>query len=245
MKSVNTAEEQEDALPLTVCDPACGSGHFLVAAARRIAKRLAFVRTGDPEPSNEAIRHALRDVVSRCIYGVDINPMAVELAKVSLWLEALEPGKALTFLDAHIKVGNALLGTTPKLLDAYSPDDAFKAIEGDDKKWVTALKKRNKGSARRTRSATSACRANCSTRPACELKNHGLARRAAAIRDAQSDDLTHVHAQQNAYQQLQEASEYLEQKELHDAWCAAFLWTKTENHAPPSPPATSSSSAGH
>ncbi|NVI89227.1 N-6 DNA methylase [Actinomadura sp. BRA 177] len=233
VKSVNTAEEQEDALlALTVCDPACGSGHFLVAAARRIAKRLAFVRTGDPEPSNEAIRHALRDVVSRCIYGVDINPMAVELAKVSLWLEALEPGKALTFLDAHIKVGNALLGTTPKLLDAGLPDDAFKAIEGDDKKWVTALKKRNKGEREAYEKRHLGVQGELFDETGLRAGNHGLARRAAAIRDAQSDDLTHVHAQQNAYQQLQEASEYLEQKELHDAWCAAFVWTKTENHAP-------------
>ncbi|MFA1541667.1 Eco57I restriction-modification methylase domain-containing protein [Actinomadura monticuli] len=233
MKSGNTPEEQEDALlALTVCDPACGSGHFLVAAARRIAKRLAFVRTGDPEPSNEAIRHALRDVVSRCIYGVDINPMAVELAKVSLWLEALEPGKALTFLDAHIKVGNALLGTTPKLLDAGLPDDAFKAIEGDDKKWVTALKKRNKGEREAYEKRHLGVQGELFDETGLRAGNHALSRRAAAITDAQSDDLTHVHAQQTAYQKLQEASEYLEQKELHDAWCAAFVWTKTEDHAP-------------
>ena len=78
------------------CDPACGSGHFLVAAAHRIAKRLARVRTGDEEPSPEATRHALRDVVGRCLYGVDVNPMAVELCKVSLWMEALEPGRPLS-----------------------------------------------------------------------------------------------------------------------------------------------------
>ncbi len=103
-------------LALKVCDPACGSGHFLVAAARRIAKRVASVRTGDEEPSPEATRHALRDVVGRCIYGVDLNPMAVELCKVSLWLEAIEPGRPLSFLDAHIRQGNALLGTTHELM---------------------------------------------------------------------------------------------------------------------------------
>src|SRR5581483_4183562 len=62
----------EDAiLELKVVDPACGSGHFLVAAAHRIAKRLATARTKDQEPSPESTRHALRDAVSRCIYGVD------------------------------------------------------------------------------------------------------------------------------------------------------------------------------
>ena len=84
-------------LLLTVCDPACGSGHFLVAAARRIAKRLAAVRTGESEPCDSAVRAALREVTGRCVYGVDINPMVVELAKVSLWLEAVEPGKPMPF----------------------------------------------------------------------------------------------------------------------------------------------------
>ncbi|MGH2749583.1 MAG: N-6 DNA methylase [Actinomycetota bacterium] len=94
IEEAENAEDSERALlEITVCDPACGSGHFLVAAARRIAKRLAAVRTGDPEPGPEPVRTALRDVVTSCIYGVDVNPLAAELAKVSLWLEALEPGR--------------------------------------------------------------------------------------------------------------------------------------------------------
>ncbi|EQD78062.1 type I restriction enzyme r protein, partial [mine drainage metagenome] len=80
-------------LALKVFDPACGSGHFLIAAAHRIAQKLAQVRTGEPEASPSEVRHALREVVAKCCYGVDINPMAVELAKVSLWMEAMEAGK--------------------------------------------------------------------------------------------------------------------------------------------------------
>ncbi len=131
-------------LALTVLDPACGSGHFLIAAAHRIARRLAEVRTGEGEPTPKAIQSALRDVVARCIHGIDINPMAVELCKVSLWMEAMEPGKPLTFLEHRIVCGNALLGTTPRLLTVGIPDAAFKALEGDDKEVVKALKKRNK-----------------------------------------------------------------------------------------------------
>ncbi|MFF4242699.1 Eco57I restriction-modification methylase domain-containing protein, partial [Actinomadura geliboluensis] len=233
VKSGNTAEEQEAALlTLTVCDPACGSGHFLVAAARRIAKRLAFVRTGDPEPSNKAIRHALRDVVAKCIYGVDINPMAVELAKVSLWLEAVEPGKALTFLDAHIKVGNALLGATPKLLDAGLPDDAFKAIEGDDKKWVTALKKRNKAEREAYEKRHMGVQGELFREAGLRVGNNGLAHHTRSIDEAQNSDLAQVRAQRAAHQQMLESSQYLKQKGLHDAWCAAFVWTKTKESAP-------------
>jgi len=73
----------------------------LIAAAHRLAKRLASVRTGDEEPSPEFTRTALRDVIGHCIYGVDVNPMAVELCKVNLWMEALEPGRPLSFLE-HI-----------------------------------------------------------------------------------------------------------------------------------------------
>ena len=85
----------------------------------------------------DAMQHALRDVIGHCIYGVDINPMAVELCKVSLWMEALEPGKPLSFLDHRIQCGNSLLGTTPALMANGIPDDAFKPIEGDDKSVVT------------------------------------------------------------------------------------------------------------
>ena len=133
----------DDLLKITVCDPACGSGHFLIAAARRIAKRYAAMQHGDEEPTPGHIQQAMRKVVARCIYGVDINPLAAELAKVSLWLESLEPGRPLEFLDAHIKVGNALLGTTPRLLEPGLPDAAFKPIEGDDPKIAASLRRQN------------------------------------------------------------------------------------------------------
>jgi hypothetical protein len=111
----------DDLLRITVCDPACGSGHFLVAAARRLARRYAAMHAGDDEPAPVAIRRALGNVVRQCVYGVDVNPLAAELAKVSLWLESLDPGKPLAFLDARIKVGNSLLGVTPELLEAGIP----------------------------------------------------------------------------------------------------------------------------
>lgn len=117
-------------LDIKVVDPAAGSGHFLIAAARRLARHLARVRTGDDEPGPEAVRHALRDVVGRCIHGVDINEMAVELCKVALWMETLDPGRPLSFLDRKIRPGNSLIGATPALLHGGIPDDAFNPILG-------------------------------------------------------------------------------------------------------------------
>ncbi len=107
-----TAQAEDPAaalLSVTVIDPACGSGHFLLAAARRIAGRVARHRAGGVAGA-EDYRHALRDVARACIHGVDRNPMAVELTKVALWIETVEPGKPLGFLDANIRCGDALLG---------------------------------------------------------------------------------------------------------------------------------------
>ena len=99
------ADPAEALLKLTVIDPACGSGHFLLAAARRIATRLARIRA-EGTPSLADFRHALRDVARCCLHGVDRNPMAVELTKVALWIETVDPGLPLGFFDAQIRCGD-------------------------------------------------------------------------------------------------------------------------------------------
>ena len=207
-------------LSLTVCDPACGSGHFLVAASRRIAKQVAAVREHNPEPTLGAVRHALHEVVARCIYGVDLNPMAVELAKVSLWLEALEPGKALSFLDAHVKHGNGLIGATPKLLRDGIPDEAFKPIEGDDKKFAKALEKQNKQERGGQRGLFDL---GGETEVTNTVFGSGLRR----IIDAPSGTLTDVRKQEVAFRDWSESTEYVRALHVADAWCAAFMWHKT------------------
>ncbi|MFF8778495.1 Eco57I restriction-modification methylase domain-containing protein [Streptomyces sp. NPDC015140] len=213
-------------LSLTVCDPACGSGHFLVASARRIAKRVASVRERNPEPTVDAMRHALHEVVARCIYGVDLNPMAVELAKVSLWIEAMEPGKPLGFLDAHVKQGNGLIGATPKLLADGVPDDAFKPIEGDDRKYAAGLVKRNKAQ----RGGQDELLFDADVLPGNERYAAELAR----IVAAPADLLEQVRAQESAYQAYTESAAYVQDLHAADAWCAAFVWPKQEG-APEAP----------
>lgn len=128
-----TPEEKIAAiLDLKVIDPACGSGHFLLGAARRMADRVARLRNEDA--GKEETQAALRDVVSRCIHGVDRNPMAVELAKVALWIESVSPGQPLGFLDANIRCGDALLGVFDlAVLEDGIPDEAYKPLTGDNK----------------------------------------------------------------------------------------------------------------
>ncbi|MET9254882.1 DNA methyltransferase [Streptomyces sp. NPDC003717] len=215
----------EELLSLTVCDPACGSGHFLVAAARRIAKRVAAVRERNPEPTETAVRHALHEVVARCVYGVDLNPMAVELAKVSLWLEAMEPGRPLGFLDAHIKHGNGLVGATPALMRDGIPDKAFKKAEGDDDAWARSLLSRNaeerKGQGVLFESETET-----------KVANGSFATGLRRIVAGPSGELRDIRRIEDAYRSWSTSAEYLHALHLADAWCAAFVWVKRED-APP------------
>jgi hypothetical protein len=135
-------------LDLRVIDPSCGSGHFLLAAGRRIAEKLALLRSveagHDGAVRPQDYRHALREVVSRCLFGVDRNPMAIELARTALWLEGYEEGRPLGFLDHHLQVGDALLGVTDlKVLEFGIAKDAYKPLSGDDKASCKELGKLN------------------------------------------------------------------------------------------------------
>ncbi|MGC4805727.1 Eco57I restriction-modification methylase domain-containing protein [Micromonospora sp. DT233] len=215
-----TPKERVDALlDLTVCDPACGSGHFLIAAARRIAKRVAAEETDELEPAPKAVKSAMRRVVARCIYGVDVNEMAAELAKVSLWLEAMEPGRPLGYLDANIRVGNSLLGVTPKLLKQGIPDAAFTALTGDDKKVATALKRQN---AEELGGQDTLFHIS-----GFDVANTALANEAKEIVYAKPPtSLADVHVQARRAKALEQDRKPA--KLIADAWCAAFVQPKTQ-----------------
>jgi len=150
LSGARTPKDKEKALlEITVCDPACGSGHFLLAAARRLARELAQVRSGEDEPSPREYRLALRDVITHCIYGVDRNPLAVELCKVALWLESHAEGKPLSFLDHRILCGDSLVGVRDlAVLQAGIPDEAFKPVTDDNKDVAKEIKRRNRAARR-------------------------------------------------------------------------------------------------
>ena len=207
-------------LHLKVCDPACGSGHFLIATAHRIARRLAAVRTGDAEASPDAVRHALRDVIGHCVYGVDVNEMAVELCKVNLWLEALEPGRPLSFLDQRIQCGNSLLGTTPALLRDGIPDEAFDPIEGDDPGYCRDLKRWNRDEKKALGTLFNAA----------PWKRVGdLANGIAALEKIDDSTLEGVHQIETRYAELVRSSSYECGRLWADSWCAAFVLVKTKD----------------
>ncbi|MFJ7072869.1 Eco57I restriction-modification methylase domain-containing protein [Streptomyces sp. NPDC098781] len=216
----------EELLSLTVCDPACGSGHFLVAAARRIAKRVASVRERNPEPTVDAVGEAMHEVVARCVYGVDLNPMAVELAKVSLWLEAMKAGRPLGFLDAHVKHGNGLIGATPALMKDGIRSRAFKKTEGDDEAYAKRLFAENE----QQRAGQGLLFEAEEREP--NVSNTGFATGLRRITSAPARNLAQVRRKEEAFKAWATSAEYLRALHLADAWCAAFVWVKRED-APP------------
>ena len=208
------AAKEQALLSLRVCDPAAGSGHFLLAAARRIARELARVRSGEEEPAPAEYRTALRDVVRNCIYAVDKNPLAVDLCKVALWIESHAAGFPLSFLDHHIKCGDSLVGVRDiEVLETGIPDDAYKAVTGDDKKAATQYRNRN----RLERKGQTAL-------PTLQKEADAMATEWAAFADLEERSPDEVKTKEDLYQILR-SSETLwwQQKVACDLWTYAYF----------------------
>jgi hypothetical protein len=247
------AARAEALLALKVCDPSCGSGHFLVAAAHRMARPLAQAQSGEAEPPPSAYQHALRQIIARCIHGVDLNPMAVELCKVSLWMESMEPGKPLAFLDAHIQQGNSLLGATPALLKRPIPADAWSALEGDDKERVKLVAKRHKQEVGKDGHVSAAPESGKPGKKGKKKAQEPLALELYAQEQAQQTGSVYARALVDAmrnhldgaravlvkladdtrqaigeveagWRAYLEGETYRRGKALADTWCAAFVW---------------------
>lgn len=203
-------------LDMRVCDPASGSGHFLLAAARRMAREVAILKSGEGEPSPEEYRAALREVVRQCIYAVDRNPLAVELCKVALWIESSEAGKSNTFLDHHVKCGDSLVGVFDKdAIERGIPDDAFLPKQGDDKKYASGTKKINK----RENTGQQALNLQIPLAEERSVVDAFFHQVSAPILDA-SDHTARRHA----YKQHRHAMTRRQRRLLADVWTAAFYW---------------------
>ncbi|WP_191762210.1 Eco57I restriction-modification methylase domain-containing protein [Komarekiella delphini-convector] len=221
----NNHQLEKALLSLKVCDPACGSGHFLLAAARRIGKELAKVRTGEAEPGSQPLKLAIRDVIQNCIYGVDLNPLAVDLCKVALWIEGF-PGKLpLSFLDHRIKCGNSLVGVLDlDCLQDGIPDEAYKAVTGDDKKLSTQFKKRNK----KEREIDN--QGQLSIFGSLETERTHYAESARELGDIAEATPQQVKEKQARYQQTRNDSGWWRDYSACNLWTAAFFMPLTEQN---------------
>lgn len=216
------ADDPEKALlKLSVIDPACGSGHFLLAAARRIATRLARIRA-EGTPSLVDFRHALRDVARYCIHGVDRNPMAVELTKVALWIETVDPGLPLGFFDAQIRCGDALLGVFDlRVLEDGIPDAAYKPLTGDDKATAKYYLQANKDAKKGQGGFDFGT--GQSSMPA--LKP--LALDFSGFRALPEDTVEQIGAKARRFEEFCNNKEFIRTKAAADLYVATFLMPKT------------------
>lgn len=227
-KAKTPKEKQEALLSLKVCDPAAGSGHFLLAAARRIARELAKVRSGEDEPSPVEYRHGLRDVIRQCVYAVDKNPLAVDLCKVALWIEGHNAGLPLSFLDHHVKCGDSLVGVFDlKVLDEGIPDAAYKPITGGDKTAARYYRDRNK--------MERAGQVGLTLEEHPDIP-HELASELRALAEQEERSPGDVHAKEELYEQLRvRGSEWWKLKVACDLWTYGFFAPMPKMDGIPSP----------
>jgi hypothetical protein len=217
--------QEQQLLNITVCDPACGSGAFLIAANNYLAKRLAEIRSDSLYPNEQIIRQSRRSVVQHCLYGVDKNPMAVELAKVSLWINSAVEDKPLSFLDHRIKNGNSLIGTTPDLISEGVPDGAFETSQGRDYHPGTELRRLVRNESKKLQT---------------ELTWYGEEQSeyisiSEKLEEIEEDSIQKISQKERVYRKLRESKSFQREKLAHDVWTAAFYWpleeyqTKIEN----------------
>ena len=212
-KLSGTLDKEKAILSLKVCDPACGSGAFLIAANNYLAKELARIRTSQLEPMDQEVRRARRDVLQHCIYGVDVNPMAIELAKVSLWINGSVDDMPLNFLDHHLKCGNSLLGASRQLIEIGVPDEAFTPFTNESKEIARKIVKANRSS-----------RGTLTLEELTETTRGPTATEFAALSEQIESEVGGVEEKKRKYQALVTHPSYVAQKNLADAWTAAFFW---------------------
>jgi hypothetical protein len=195
----------EEVLALRVLDPAMGSGAFLVAACRYLADAYerALVREGTITSSDigPADRASFRRLVAqRCLYGVDFNPTAVQLARLSLWLCTLAADRPLTFFDHHLRVGNSLAGASPR--------DIYRQPPG-----------RNRGRSTRATTLPLFDADDLHARLAATLVSR------VAIASQSDDTAANVRAKERTLAALDgPAGPLAVWRRLADAWCASWFW---------------------
>ncbi len=261
----------DEILELKVCDPAMGSAAFLVQACRYLAEaygraRIAAGIDDDGRISQEELARYKRRVAEKCLYGVDLNPMAVELAKVSLWLETLSGDRPLTFLDAHLRCGNALIGAP--LRDGAGalsiagilsiPDAALEEVSKEaTKAQKAAARERIKRNREQIKSLARqrAGQLRLPDEDAFDLAafERALAdtlerRRELEISDedkSAADAVQLVHAKQRMFDSLEHgaSSRYRRAKLVLDLWCAVWFWPEpgiplSDEDETPEPPTT-------
>jgi hypothetical protein len=222
MAGTDSKAREQALLDLRVIDPACGSGAFLVGAVDRIAGALAAARAEPAEPTEAQMAVARRDVLVRCIYGVDKDDLAVELCKVVLWIHCAVPDAPLSFLEANVVWGDSLIGWPLTSRPREIPTDtfAFAKASGEDKKILASARRRN----------ASPSQADLFTEMPPPLRPGEL--RLPSLLYAPEKGHEDVRRKALAYNRYLASEKYQRFKKAADLWIAAFFWTAADGDAP-------------
>lgn len=215
-------EREQALLAITVIDPACGSAAFLIAAVDRLALALAEVRR-DGTPDDHDLRLSRRDVLQHCVYAVDKDETAVELAKVALWIHCAVEDHPLTFLDHRIQHGDSLvgwplLGSLPRAI----PDEAYEP----GSKESTKEKRERRAWRDANRDRQLELGAEPPLAPQVEVPLPEL--------DAPEDSPDDIHRKAEAYVRWRSSDEVATLERAANLWTAAFLWPVEAGPAPTS-----------
>lgn len=221
-ENAGSREKQVSAiLDIKVCDPAVGSGHMLLAAARAIAYYLAKVKT-DAEPTPEEYRDAIRQVIQHCLYGVDYNSEAVELCKVALWLEGYNTGKPLSFLDHKIRHGNSLVGVSDlEVLSQGIPSELYTPVDGDD---ITVARRLKSDNSNFLKTGTATLDFSEETQDA--VNEMGTAME--ELESINQDSVEEVELVKKKYEELKSGHHWMKEKTACNLWTYPAFATYTE-----------------
>lgn len=224
----NPEDQAAALLSLKVIDPACGSAAILVGALDRIAYAVAKARAGKHEPLDTGITHARREVLQHCIYGVDKDPFAAELAKVALWIHCIVPDQPLSFLDNHIVCGDALIGWPLLDIPTEIPDGAytFQKVTKDDKEVLAEAKKRNVAYLGSNLDDDSVLFKS--------MREVNPDLRPPAILNEGERTFADVRRKSLAYSEWTQGDDFARWQGAADLWTAAFFWTADFGPAPTS-----------
>jgi hypothetical protein len=220
-------------LKLKVCDAAAGSGHMVLAAARTIGWYLARVQSGEDNPAPSVYRGCLRDVIQHCIYAVDMNPDAVELCKLALWLEGHNSGKPLSFLDHKIRNGNSLVGVTDlNVLKKGIPNEAYNPVTGDDKTVCSELKKANQPYLKFLEGKADIGFQKSLDFGDEEVEKHNFSASYHQLEDIRQDNIEAVQQVKKRFEKLRSDRAWFNDWNACNIWTAAFFFSYTpENKA--------------
>ncbi|UYP44195.1 hypothetical protein NEF87_000480 [Candidatus Lokiarchaeum ossiferum] len=233
---IDPFDQEKAILRIKICDPACGGGTFLLSALDFIGEKLAKIRKTDSSPTEDDLRHARRDVLQNCIYGVDKNSLAVELCKISLWLRACVKDKPLNYLDNHIKCGNSLIGFGKNPESLLISDKNFKALKGnkqtgiesENKKLWNEIKKQVQDELKNLKKTKAKPGTLTKFLPGQELKLD--IKKFQEISNMTENSIEEINLKKKKYTECFNREIYKSLKYYADAWTASFFWPLEEKN---------------